>query len=128
MQHHYQTGAGGLQSRPWTHDEAPWEVEEDEALRTVYEANAPLILENHSESSVTSTYNVPLTNDFTVPQLMEQAERLYDRQGHAFRLNLEFGLILRHTELETTVTSGHFRTSHSFKDPSIFHAVKTSTD
>ncbi|CAG2213159.1 unnamed protein product [Mytilus edulis] len=90
MQHHYQTGAGGLQSRPWTHDEAPWEVEEDGALKTVYEANAPLILENHSESSVTSTYNVPLTNDFTVPQLMEQAERLYDRQGHAFRLNLEF--------------------------------------
>ena len=64
----------------------------------MYEANASIILENHQESSVSSSYNVPVTNDFTVPEMMEQADRIYDRQGHAFLLNLEFGLILRHTE------------------------------
>jgi hypothetical protein len=40
-------------------------VEGDDRLKNVYEANAPIILENHQESSVSSSYNVPLTNDFT---------------------------------------------------------------
>ena len=99
MQDHYQRGSGALQSRPWANGQAPWEVEDNPSLKTVYDANAPIILENHQqESSISSSYNVPLTSDFTVPQLMEHAERIYDRQGHAFRLNMEFGLILRHTE------------------------------
>ena len=98
MQEHYQSGGGALQSRPWAAGEAPWETDEDGPLKTVYEANEPLILENHEESSTSSTYNLPLTNDFSIDQLMEQSERIYDRQGHAFRLNLQFGLILRHTE------------------------------
>jgi hypothetical protein len=93
MQELYQTGSGILQSRPWEQDQAPFEV-----LKTVYEGNAPIILENHQESSLSSSYNIPLTNDFTVPQLMEHAERIYVRQGHAFRLTLELGLLLRHTE------------------------------
>ena len=50
----------------------------DDRLKNVYEANAPIILENHQESSVSSSYNVPLTNDFNVPEMMEQAERIYD--------------------------------------------------
>ncbi|XP_071137847.1 uncharacterized protein [Mytilus edulis] len=45
---------------------------------------------------------------------MEQAERLYDRQGHAFRLNLEFGLILRHTE------TGDYRYFRPFQNESLF--------
>jgi hypothetical protein len=98
MQEHYQSGGGALQAMPREDDQAPWEVEGDDRLKNVYEANAPIILGNRQESSVSSTYNVPLTNDFTVPEMMEHAERIYDRQGHVFRLNLEFGLILRHTE------------------------------
>lgn len=87
MQEHNQTGSVVLQSRPWNRGEAPWELDLDERLKTVYEANAPIILENNQESSTTSSYNVPLTNDLSIPQLMEHAERIYDRQGHAFRLN-----------------------------------------
>jgi hypothetical protein len=66
----------------------------------VYEAKAPIILEHHQECSVSSTYKVLLTNDFTVPDMLEHAERIYDRQGQAFRLNLEFGLILRNAETD----------------------------
>lgn len=114
MQEHYQTGSGVLQSRPWNRGEAPWELDLDERLKTVYEANAPIILENNQESSTTSSYNVPLTNDFSIPQLMEHAERIYDRQGHAFRLNLEFGLILRHTE------TGEYRYFRPYANESLF--------
>ena len=114
MQHHYQSGAGAMQARPWANGEAPWEIEADGPLKTIYEANAPLILDSHQESSVSSTYNVPLTNDFSIPQLMEHAERIYDRQGHAFRLNLEFGLILRHAE------TGEYRYFRPYANESMF--------
>jgi hypothetical protein len=112
MREHYQSGAGALQSRPWQDGQAPWEVDDD--LKRVYESNAPIILENHQESSVSSTYNAPLTNDFTAPQLMEQAEEIYDRQGHAFRLKLEFDLILRNTE------TGEFRYFRAYGNESLF--------
>ncbi|CAC5360232.1 KRAB [Mytilus coruscus] len=49
-------------------------------------------------------HHLPLTNDFTVPQLMK----------HAFRLNLEFGLILRHTE------TGKYRYFRPFQNESLF--------
>ncbi|MCK5921339.1 MAG: hypothetical protein KAG66_10385 [Methylococcales bacterium] len=114
MQEYYQSGGGALQARPWEDDQDPWEVEGDDRLKNVYEANAPIILENHQESSVSSTYNVPLINAFNIPQLMEHAERIYDRQGHAFRFNLEFGLILRHTE------TGEYRYFPPFANESLF--------
>ena len=114
MQEHYQSGGGSLQAISWEDDQAPWEVEGDDRLKNVYEANAPIILENHQESSVSSSYNVPLTNDFTVPEMMEHAERIYDHQGHTFRLNLEFGLTLRHTE------TGAYRYFRPFANESLF--------
>jgi hypothetical protein len=43
-----------------------------------------------------SVYNLPLTNAFTIPQLMTRVQDIYERQQYAFRLNLEFGLILFH--------------------------------
>jgi hypothetical protein len=125
MQEHYQSGGGSLQAISWEDDQAPWEVEGDDRLKNVYEANAPIILENHQESSVSSSYNVPLTNDFTVPEMMEHAERIYDRQGHAFRLNLEFGLTLRHTKPARTDISVHLPTNPCSSVPSTFPDVKT---
>ena len=94
MQQHFQTGGKALQARLWEISQAPWETEEDDSrLNQVYEANEPLILDNHQESSVISSYNVPLNDDFTNPQMMDHAQRIYDRQDNAFRLNLEYGLI-----------------------------------
>ena len=39
-----------------------------------------------------------MCNPFTVDHIMTQANDIYDRQNSAFRLNLEFGLILLNTE------------------------------
>jgi hypothetical protein len=77
MQQHFQTGGKALQERLWEISQAPWETEEDDSrLNQVYEANEPLILDNHQESSVISSYNVPLNNDFTSPQMMDHTQRV----------------------------------------------------
>ena len=46
--------------------------------------------------------------------VMEHTELIYDRQGHAFRLKLEFDLILRYT------TSGEYRYFRHFQNESLF--------
>lgn len=114
MQEHFQTGGGTLQARPWTNGEAPWERDNDDRLKQTYEANTPIILDNHQESSVSSSYNFPITNGFTISQLMRQAEEVHDKQQNAFRLNLEFGLILRNTE------TGEYRYFHPYSNESLF--------
>lgn len=45
---------------------------------------------------------------------MEHAQRIYDRQENAFPLNLEFSLILRHTE------AGEYRYFHPYSNESLF--------
>jgi cytochrome c553 len=51
---------------------------------------------------------------------MEQAEEIYDRQGHAFRLKLEFDLILRNTE------TGEFRYFRAYGTYTLFKSSSTS--
>ena len=70
----------------------------DQALKEVYEANIPLIFENHREGAMHSIYNKPLTNDFEINELMSAAEDIFQRQQYAFKLTLTFGFILVHTE------------------------------
>ncbi|KAK3106933.1 hypothetical protein FSP39_003311 [Pinctada imbricata] len=96
MRQHTQQGGGALQPSPYIRGQEPWV--NNQALRNVYETNASHILQRHQEGSVTSTYNLPLTNDFSVHEIMEAVEEIYDRQQHAFRLNLNFGLILVNKE------------------------------
>ncbi|CAC5405798.1 unnamed protein product [Mytilus coruscus] len=78
MQRHYQIGQGTqLQASPYGQGPYPWEIgdENDLALKEVYEANAPLILENHREGPIHSVYNIPLTNDVDMHQLMLAVEK-----------------------------------------------------
>ena len=97
LREHYNQHGGALQPRPWGPNEAaPWDG--DDALRQVYENNAPLILENHRQGPIRTTYNFPVTNDVNVDQLMDFADGIYRRQQRAFRLNLVFGVILQHRE------------------------------
>ena len=97
MSQHYNQQGGALQPRPWgTNVMAPWNG--DDALRQVYEANAPLILEQHRQGPLQSLYNFPLTNDVNMNQLMGYSEYVYRQQQRAFRLNLVFGVILRNRE------------------------------
>ena len=42
-------------------------------------------------------YNFPLNNSFSTFEILKAADEIYDRQNNAFRLNVEFGLILFHT-------------------------------
>ena len=93
---YYQTGRGVLQPLPYAHGQEPWI--EDNTLEEVYDTNRPLILQGHREENVHSTYNTPLTNYFSTNDLMDVMEEIYDCQHNAFRLNLQFGLILRNNE------------------------------
>ena len=95
MRYHYQTGRGVLQPLPFAHGQEPWIG--DNTLEEVYDTNRPLILQGH-RGNVHSTYNTPLTNHFSTNDLMDVMEEIYDCQHHAFRLNLQFGLILRNNE------------------------------
>jgi hypothetical protein len=96
MRDHTQRGGGFLQPSPYVIGEEPWIG--DEALRETYDLNAPLILQRHREGNMLSTYNLPLANDFSTFELMKAVEEIYDRLQHAFRLNLQFGLILVNTK------------------------------
>ena len=96
MRYHYQTGRSVLQPLPYAHGQEPWI--EDNTLEEVFDTNRPLILQGHREENVHSTYNTPLTNHFSTNDLMDVMEEIYDRQHHAFRLNLQFGLIMRNSE------------------------------
>ena len=112
MREHVQRGAGFLQPSPYLEGQEPWIG--NESLREVYDINSPLILQCHQEGPVNSTYNVPLTNDFSSFELMEAMQDIYDRQQHAFRLNLQFGLILVNTE------TGEYRYFRPFSNESLF--------
>ena len=81
---------------PYAPEQEHWQ--NNDALKEIYQINSPLILQRHQEGSVRSIYNMPLTNAFSTHELMEAVEEIYDRQQHAFRLNLHFGLILVNTE------------------------------
>lgn len=100
MNEHFQVGAGQLQPRPWGNGTPPWEEggHIDNKLKQVYEANSPIILRRHQEGNVCSIYNFPIDNQFSVQEIMQAANEIYERQNNAFRLNLEFGLILVHSE------------------------------
>ena len=73
-----------------------------------------LILSNHQEGSVQSINNYPFSNDFTVDNIMARADEGYDRQQTAFRLNLEFGLIVVNTD------SGEYRYFTPYSNAELF--------
>ena len=89
---HEQRGAGVLQPSPYVEN---WT--NNSALKVVYDINKPLILQRHQE---TPLFNIPLANDFSSADLMEAIQDIYESQKHAYRLNLQFALILVNTETE----------------------------
>jgi len=97
MQRHYEHVGGALQPQPWGRNEvAPWDG--DDALREVYEANAPLILQQHHQGPISSVFNYTISNNLSLNQLLGFADDIYQLQQRAFRLNLVFGVILQHRE------------------------------
>ena len=94
---HYNQYGGALQPRPWGRDEVTT-LDDDAALTEVYEANAPLILEQHRLGPIHSVYNFLLNNDVNLNQLTGYANDVFRQQQTAFRLNLVFGVILQNRE------------------------------
>ncbi len=100
MTRHFQTG-GGIQREPWAEGGEPWVGDDgrvDEKLRDCYRTNAPLILQNHRPGPVESTYNVPVFPGMTAYDLGRSLIKIYERQTHAFKINLSFGFIMQHVE------------------------------
>ena len=109
---HYNQYGGALQPRPWGRDEVT--PLDDAALREVYEANAPLILEQHRLGPIHYVFNFPLNNNVNLNQLMGYANDVFRRQQRAFRLNLVFGMILQNRE------TGRYRYFVPYRNNGIF--------
>ena len=75
------------------------DLEEDEKLREVYNANRPHILANHRRTAGGSTYNFP-TNDLEggIKDLSDQLGAIFSDQKNTFKINLSLGMLLRHSE------------------------------
>ena len=113
MKYHNQSGSGTtLQPPPWGSQSPPFE--DNQPLLEVYDANRPLILANNQESGIETIYNFPVSNNFSVDDIMTHANEVYDRQQSAFRVNLEFGLILVNTD------SGEYRYFTPYSNESLF--------
>lgn len=68
----------------------------NERLQEVYQANEPLIWQNHEIVTVNSTF--PVGNDFYVDNLMPYVDEIYRDEQYVFRLNLSFGVTLQNRE------------------------------
>ncbi|XP_046346617.2 uncharacterized protein LOC124127210 [Haliotis rufescens] len=118
-----QSGSGDgkenkLQDRPWGEDPAPWDAENGQVaepgLQEAYDLNAPFILAPDHHGDVLSTFNVPVTNVISIGELMERARDIYQTLNYSFRMNLAFGVILRHVE------TGRYRYFHPYVNDAVF--------
>ncbi len=119
MAEHFQGGAGNLQPEPWGANSPPWEKENgtvDNGLKKCYQTNRALILEPHNQTEVLSIFNAPVPVDITVEDIAAALNELYNRQTHAFKINMTFGMILRHIE------TGEYRYFRPFSNQAIFEA------
>ncbi len=99
VRNHKQIGRG-LYPYPWGDEEnAPWMengVVVDRELKKIYHKYSHLILrKSYALSNTQGNFNRPISNNFTLDQLMEFIEELYKEQQQAFKFNLCFGYILK---------------------------------
>lgn len=66
----------------------------DLKLKETYEMNLLLIKESQDKKVLSAYYNFPISNDFTIDELMVFVNKIYNLQTETFRLNLVFGYIL----------------------------------
>ena len=118
VQQHYQVGTG-LHPEPFQLGQEPW-VNEDgtvsEGLRDCYRTNRALILERYREGPVESLYNIHMYPGKTLFDIGHALQGIYDRQRHAFKINVTFGFIMRHVE------TGRFRYFRPYDNVNVFDA------
>jgi hypothetical protein len=109
----------GLHPEPFDEGQEPWLNEDgtiDEGLRDCYRTNRALILERYREGPVESTYNIPMFPGMTMSDIAPALREIYDRQSHAYKVNLSFGFIMWH------VVTGQFRYFRPFDNVNVFEA------
>jgi hypothetical protein len=110
---------GGLHPEPFEAGQEPW-INEDgsvnDALENCYRTNRALILERYREGPVESLYNIPMFPGMRIWDIGQALQGIYDRQRHAFKVNLAFGFIMRHVE------TGEYRFFRPFDNVNIFDA------
>ena len=90
-----------MQSTPWNGDEnAPWVHSDgtiDEELRDAYQADIRRILEpsRHSDRDRPRVYNLPVNHNVQISDIMNFVRSIQQSENSVFRINLEFGYILR---------------------------------
>jgi len=101
LQHRIQIG-GQLQSPPWEKagKPPPWDDDGniDEDLKETYETHASLILQNHDTSPIMSSYNFPISNDFTIETMMQHINHIHKSNFKSYKINIYFGFVLRNLE------------------------------
>lgn len=67
----------------------------DQKLQNVFKANSKFIFEDNAEDDVQSTINIPLQNDVSIQEIVNQAEQIFNNSKqhlkYSFLLALSFG-------------------------------------
>ena len=98
---HPQVGSGELQSTPWKGDEnSPWVNADgtiDDELRDAYQADIRHILapSRHGDRDRPRVYNLPINHNVQMSDIIPFLREIQQNENHSFRINLEFGYILR---------------------------------
>ena len=100
---HKQTGTGELQARPWgdNPNDAPWVADDGEVnqdLADTYETDEHLILAPSRVNSQPRVYNLPVRHDLQLHEVIDFVRQIRATEENAFRINLNFGYILRNRE------------------------------
>lgn len=89
-----------FQPTPFNTQTPLWQNEDgtiDQELQSAYRQHKQLILKQKKTILTTaSRYNFPTTNEITLSQLKEHIEEIYEDNSFSFKINLSFGIILRH--------------------------------
>ena len=110
----HMTGSG---SYPWAQGEEPWvdsTGKVDESLKKTYETNFSLIKESTQGKELSACYNFPIPHDFDVSDIVDLTHNIYNKQKHAFRINIIFGYILRNNE------TGEYRYFKPYENEEVF--------
>lgn len=58
----------------------------DQKLQNVFKANTKFIFEDNAEDDVQSTINIPLQNDVSIQEIVNQTEQIFNKQQTAFKI------------------------------------------
>ena len=82
-------------------NDAPWissEGEVNQDLADAYQAEQDLILAQSETETQPRVYNLPVRHDVQLHQVIDFVSHIWSTEQHAFRINLQFGYILRDRE------------------------------